>query len=376
MIKRKILFGICLMLVLYGEILAENRNVVLVLDVSGSMNEGKKFQAVQSYVARDLFPNLLQPNDQFTLILFGNYPRVAFTERITDENSRRDLLERMGKLKAEDDYTDIGMTLEYLFDQLSRLKGEGDVKVIFITDGKNTPPRKSPYYGKDLSVDARFREIGKKISQEGWFIYVIGIGKETDAKHIATAVEGAVLRETDTALEDVRVEEYVRPTQEVRDARGATARKTLGEEPSHPLTGVSAWIYRWSVALGLPPLVLYGFSILLLGGILAWTGYLLWKVFRPMKILVWDSQLGRNNAFRISLALGSSVTFNTPSYHLPVLGGEEYPAIQVGRTFTSLWIRILDGALVSDSSPYRDKKKHPLRKRAVVLSNGEQVFIL
>jgi Mg-chelatase subunit ChlD len=376
MMKRKVLLGLYLMLVLCGEILAENRKVVLVLDVSGSMNEGKKFQAVQSYIEKDLFPSLIQPNDQFTLILFGNNPRVAFTERIIDENSRKELLERIRKLKADDDYTDIGMALEYLFDQLSRMKGEGDVKVIFITDGKNTPPRDSPYYGKDLSVDTRFREIGKKISQEGWFIYVIGIGKETDAKHIATVVEGSVLRETDAALKDVRVEEYVQRTAEARKAREDAGRKTGMEEPSSSTIGVSALIHQWSLALGIPTLVLYGVFLLILAGALAWIGYLLWKVFRPMQILVWDSQLGRNHAFRISLAIGSPVTFNTPSHHLPVLGGEEHPAIQIGRTLTGVWIRILDGTLVGDSSPYQDKEKHPLRKRALELASGEQVFIL
>lgn len=376
MINRKVLLGLCLLLVLCGEILAENRKVVLVLDVSGSMNEGNKFQAVQSYIEKDLFPNLLQPQDQFTLILFGNNPRVAFTERITDENSRRELLERIRNIKADDDYTDIGMALEYLFDQLSRMKGEGDVKVIFITDGKNTPPRKSPYYGKDLSVDARFREIGKKISQEGWFIYVIGIGKETDAKHIATAVEGSVLKETDAALKDVRVEEYVKRTEEVRKAREDAGRKTGREEPASSTIGAYAWIQRWSFALGIPPLVFYGVFLLILVGALVWIGYLLWKVFRPMKILVWDSQLGRNDAFRITLTLGSSVTFNTPSHYLPVLGGEEHQAIQIGRTLTGLWIRILDDTLLSGSSPYRDKGKHPFRKRTLELSSGEQVFIL
>jgi len=38
---------------------------------------------------------------------------------------------------------------------------------LFITDGKNAPPPSSPYAGTDLSVDARFKDIGRKISKKG-----------------------------------------------------------------------------------------------------------------------------------------------------------------------------------------------------------------
>jgi len=361
--RRTLVFGLYLILLLGSDIFSEDRKVVLVLDVSGSMNEGKKFVAVQSYIEQDLFPNLLKPNDQFTLILFGNNPRQAFSEKITDDSSRKQILERVRKLKADDDYTDIGMALEYLFDLLSSMKGQGDVKVIFITDGKNTPPRTSPYYGKDLSVDTRFREIGRKISQEGWYIYVIGIGKETDAKHIVSAVEGSVLRETDAKLQNVRVEEYLDQTEKV-------------QKYERSLTGVPAWIHKWALSLGVSPLVLYGIFIVLILGILIGIGLLLWRKIRPIKVLVWDSQLSKANAVPLSLGLGSSVTFNMPPYRLPVLGGEDHPCLKIGRNLKGLWIMILDDTIVSDDSPYRDKGKHLLKKSTLDLFNGEQVFIL
>ncbi len=374
--RRTLVFGLYLILLLGSEIFSEDRKVVLVLDVSGSMNEEKKFQAVQSYIEQDLFPNLLKPNDQFTLILFGNNPRQAFSEKITDDSSRKQILERVRKLKADDNYTDIGMALEYLFDLLSGMKGQGEVKVIFITDGKNTPPRTSPYYGKDLSVDARFREIGKKISQEGWYIYVIGIGKETDAKHIVSAVEGSVLRETDTKLQNVKVEEYLDQTEKARMAKESERKRTEQEKYERSLTGVPAWIHQWALSLGVSPNVLYGVLIVLILIILIGIGSLLWRKVRPIKILVWDSQLSKTNAVRLSLGVGSSVTFNMPPYWLPVLGGEDHPALKIGRNLKGLWIMILDDTLVSDDSPYRDREKHRLKKRTLDLISGEQVFIL
>ncbi len=373
--RRTLIIGLCLMLILSSEILAENQKVVLVLDVSGSMNEGRKFQAVKSYIERDLFPNLLRPNDQFTLVLFGNNPRQAFTERIVDEDHKKQILERIRNLRADDDYTDIGMALEYLFDLLAGMKG-GDVKILFITDGKNTPPKTSPYYGKDLSVDSRFKEMGKKISQEGWFIYVIGIGKETDAKNIAAAVEGSVLRETDATLKDVRVEEYLGKTEEVRKTREAERKKNLDVEQESSVTGVSGWIHRWALSLGVSPMVLYGLLAMIGLGLVLGIAYFFWKLIRPIKVLVWDSQSGKSHAVHLSLIPGSSVTFNTPPYYLPVLGKDDHSAIEIGRNLKGLWIRVLDDTILSESSPYRDKGKHMLRKKRLDLSSGEQVFIL
>ena len=365
----RVLRGILLLslILLISEAFAGEKDIVLILDVSGSMNEEGKFQAVKSYLERDIFARVVGPGDRVTLVLFGNTPRKVFSEQIVEESDKQTLLERINMLKADDDYTDIGSALEYLFTLLPQTKEDTDTQntqILFITDGSNTPPKSSPYYGKDLSVDERFRETGRKISQAGWFIYVIGIGKETDAQHIARAVPGSVLEETDTELSDVQIPEYLE-----KDSQAGP------DTDSEANTGLAALIGRWAISLGLPKELLYGiFGLILLLCVLA-LAYGIGKLFRPLKVLVWDTNLDRSQAYSCSLRIWAKIPFNHPDRVLPSLGEKDHHVFTLSRSFKGVFLEIVDPDAVSDQSSYRMGGRHRLRKPALDLVNGERVLI-
>jgi hypothetical protein len=270
-------------------------------------------------------------------------------------------------LKADDDYTDIGSALEYLFTLLSQSKEDTNTQntqILFITDGNNTPPKTSPYYGKDLSVDERFQETGRKISQAGWFIYVIGIGKETDAQHIAQAIPGSMLQETDAELSDVQASKYLEKDSQTGPDTG-----------SEPDTGLAALIGRWAISLGLPKELLYGiFGLILLLCVLA-LAYGIGKLFRPVKVLVWDTNLDRSQAYPCVLRIGGKISFNHPDRVLPTLGEEDHHVFTLSRSFKGVFLEIVDPNAVSEQSPYRLEGCHRLRKPALDLANGERVLI-
>ena len=51
---------------------AARRDLCVILDVSGSMNEERKFVNVQDYLEEEVIDGLLRTGDSFTLITFGN----------------------------------------------------------------------------------------------------------------------------------------------------------------------------------------------------------------------------------------------------------------------------------------------------------------
>ncbi|MDR3200610.1 MAG: VWA domain-containing protein, partial [Spirochaetales bacterium] len=222
---------------------AARRDVFVMLDISGSMNEGNKFSRVKEYIAEEVFDGILKAGDSFTLITFGDTASEKLSRTLASEADKAELRAALETLKADDNYTDIGTAMETLAALLERRQAPGVRQIIlFITDGKNTPPRRSSYYGKDLAIDDNFRSIGEKISKGGWFLYVIGIGGETDAKNIADAVPGSVYTRTDDKLSDVSGEamrSYVDKVDAEAHAREAE-QKRAEEEKAAALVAAEA----------------------------------------------------------------------------------------------------------------------------------------
>ena len=213
-------------------------DVFVVWDVSGSMRSGGVARDVKSYIRKEVIDSILKPGDRFSLIVFGSDARQLLSRTIETEADKAAIAKEIETVKTDDAYTDLGIALEKLDAALSSSKdGSRRPLAVFITDGKNAPPPSSPYSGKDLSVDVRFKDIGRRIAMKGWNLYVIGVGDKTDAPAVAAAVEGSKLAEAKDALKAESLSTYVKEADKTAEDRAAAAAKektaagTAGAEP-------------------------------------------------------------------------------------------------------------------------------------------------
>jgi len=169
-------------------------DIAVVVDVSGSMRESGIIAEVRAYLDSEVVKSLVRVGDRFTLIAFGSGARTVIRKEIASEADISALSKEIAALRAADEYTDLGAALE-AFDAALESRSDGTYRpvALFITDGKNAPPPGSAYAGKDLSVDERFRDVGKRIAMKGWKLFVVGLGSHTDAPAVASAVEGSTL---------------------------------------------------------------------------------------------------------------------------------------------------------------------------------------
>jgi hypothetical protein len=208
-------------------------DLVILLDVSGSMRSSGILPEVKRYLEQDVAGTLLKPGDRCTLILFGTTTRALPTRTLSAEADREALCRNLAELQADDDYTDLGAALEGLEAAIAaRRDGSYKPMALFITDGKNAPPPSSPYAGKDLSVDAHFKEIGRKISMKGWQLYVVELGSKTDAPAVAAAVPGSTLVAPAEALSPQPLAAYAAEVEAATQDRAAAAGQNSGVAPA------------------------------------------------------------------------------------------------------------------------------------------------
>ncbi len=183
------------------ELWAQTRDRLVVVDCSGSMQEGAIIEQVKAWVVREVLPRLAN-GDRFSLMSFGREPRWIIRDLAIQDHASRARLEReLAGLAAVEHFTDLGRALEAFAAAMDDVEGDGDI-AWFITDGRNAPPDWSPWYGRELRLDAHFQAIGKKIALKGWSVYVVGLGSETDASVVAEAIPGSTLVEGAAPLED------------------------------------------------------------------------------------------------------------------------------------------------------------------------------
>jgi Mg-chelatase subunit ChlD len=367
---------------------AAKRDVVVILDISGSMNENGKFANVKEYLNTEVFDGLLKNGDDFTLITFGNSAKVGISQTVSSGADRDGLRGFLQNLKADNHFTDIGRAMEELSAILENRKDPLLRQVIlFITDGKNTPPRESPYYKKDLSVDEKFLSIGQKISKGGWFLYVIGIGGQTDAKAIADAVPGSVYTRTDEKLSDAGLQSFADKVDAETRAREEERRRLAEEEAARlrgqaddrtpeagesafsaflkkleGLTGISADI-RVYLVLGTALLVLLAVALILL------------RALRPVGVIVSDNVGGVPNRVERRLGPMKGILLNSADGSLPGIGGEDKGVFRVERGVFGLKVRIMDEEAIAPKSPYKKAGVHKLKGAIIELVNGNKILV-
>ncbi|MDR1211067.1 MAG: VWA domain-containing protein [Spirochaetaceae bacterium] len=352
---KKLVFAVAVFYAVSGTVFAQTqadrdaarRDVYVILDVSGSMNTDRKFPNVIDYIEKEVLDGLLKTGDTFTLITFGDTAEERFSRTLSGEDDRSALRGEIRKLEAGENYTDIGTALETLADVLER-RNVSDVRrvILFITDGKHTPPPSSPYYGKDLSVDERFRSAGEKISRGGWFLYVIGIGGETDVKDIAGAVDGSVYTNTDSNLSGLEVNSYIESVdKKVRDWEDAQR-----EENGLPagVTGIEAldnFIGGLALSLGLSPLAAAGIALAVLLALLILL-FLFLITFRSLELIISDSR----ETIKKKISPFGRLTLNSPGAALPAID-QGRAVVRIERSLKSLRVKVLDSDALAPESP-------------------------
>jgi Mg-chelatase subunit ChlD len=358
---------------------ASRRDVFVILDVSGSMVNQNKFSNVREYLNKEVIDGLLKNGDTFSLITFGDYAAERFSRSVNSDADRESIRADLAAIEPDHDYTDIGMAMEKLAEVLERREQSGVRRVVlFITDGLNAPPTGSPYSGKNLALDERFQSLGEKISREGWFLYVIGIGGQTDAQAIADAVPGSVLQTTGSDLEGLDVESYVNQVEEEartkeaakiaeEEARAAEEEARKAEETRN--SGIPGFFRRVAAGLGLSLQILLGvlaFSILFLILIAA----LLRRIFKTVEIIITDEK----ETLIKKLAPFGGIMINSAAGALPALGNENNQAMRIQRSAFGLNVNILDPQVIAENSPYKKQGIHPL-KGVISLVNGKLIRV-
>jgi Ca-activated chloride channel family protein len=153
------------------EVLTEGIDIVIALDVSGSMRTEDFRPKNRLLVAKDVVGKFIRGrrNDLIGLVAFAAnaYTRCPAT---LDYGILRDLLERTDFATREEDGTAIGMGLATAASRLKDVKGKSKV-IILLTDGRNNRGQIDPLTGARLA-----QALGIKV-------YTIGIGKEGEAPY-------------------------------------------------------------------------------------------------------------------------------------------------------------------------------------------------
>jgi hypothetical protein len=346
---------------------APKRDVFVILDVSGSMEEQSRFTNVQDYLDREVVSGLLKNGDNFTLVTFGDSANEQFTRTVNSDSDKSALMSDLRKIEPDNNFTDIGMAMEKLAEILEKREESGVRRVIlFITDGLNAPPPGSKYRGSDLAVDERFKELGEKISRGSWFLYVIGIGGLTDAQNIANALPGSVLQSTDSNLGGVDINAQVNQLEEEERALAEAEEARRIEEEQN--AGFMGFLRRLAASFGVSlPVLIGGFLIFLL--LLLLIIILLVQIFKTREVVITDEQ----ETIIRRLAPFGGISLNSPSAILPGIGNENNQAFRLKRSLLGLKVQTLDSQAIADNSPYKKGTRN--LKGVINLANGRLVRI-
>ena len=351
---------------------AKKRDIIVILDVSGSMNDDNKFVNVKNYLDREVIDKLLKNGDDFTLVLFGTNARELFTRTIHSDAERAALKADIQRLDTSDNYTDIGLALEKTSEIIERVEKNDTRRIIlFITDGLNIPAPGSKYQGANISVDERFRSLGERISRGAWFCYVIGIGGQTAAGDIAGLVPGSELVNTDSALSGTDVNARITQQEEAERAREDEARRLEEERrlEEQRNAGFMGFLRRLAASMGISlSALIVGFLLLLLLLILLIVFII--RAFRVRELVVTDES---ETLIKKVPPFGGFI-LNSPSAILPGIGNENNRVIRVNRNIVRFTVQIMDSGAIAETSPYKKQGNHPL-KGVISLANGRLIRI-
>ena len=350
----------------------KRRDFVVILDVSGSMEEENRFTNVKNYLEKEVIDGLLKNGDDFTLVLCGTNAREQFTRTINSDADRAALKADLARLEPTDNFTDIGVAMEKTAEIIERPEKAGTRRVIlFITDGLNAPPPDSKYRGVDLSVDERFKSIGERISRGAWFLYVIGIGGETAAGEIAGLIPGSELLNTGSDLTGIETNALIAQLEEEERAREEEARRLEEEQKLNEQqnAGFMGFLRRLAESLGIPLPALIACLILIPLLLILLIVFLI-RAFKTKELVIADE----NERLIKKIPPFGGFMLNSPSAILPGIGNENNQVIRIGRKLVRFTVQTMDSQAIAETSPYKKQGIHPL-KGIIALANGNMIRV-
>jgi von Willebrand factor type A domain len=190
-IRRSLLAAQALFLILASPLLADvrtqNIDIMVALDKSLSMEH--KINAVKDWVNSYLIDQVVIPGDYLDIVAFYGKADVIVHQTIRNDADKAAVKKIISGIRGNGRFTDIGNALDVLKAQIATKEKDGrDKYVLLLTDGIQEAPPTSKYYSPDGKFNHEFLANTKTIQQKGWKVMILGIGTETAAKDLATAL--------------------------------------------------------------------------------------------------------------------------------------------------------------------------------------------
>jgi len=374
--KRIVLAGVILLFIvnfsLFAQAEASNRSILVILDVSGSMNDQNKFTNVQDYLDTEIIDKFIEYGDVFSLVTFGEKVEERFTRIITSNSGKETLKADLRRLKPDDNYTDIGMAMEKLAEILEK---QNIIKtrqvVLFITDGLNAPPPNSKYRGVNLSADENLKALGEKISRGSWFLYVIGIGGETAAQDIVNLIPGAELQTTASDFSDVDLESRITGLEE-KEKRLQKESEDQTKPESESDTAKIGFFQHIINALGLR-MFASGVLLVIISALvpLILIIVILLRTFKTKELVIADDK----ESVTKRIPVMGRIMLNSPSFILTGIGNENDRVFRIERGLFGFKIQTLNSQAMAENSPFRKIGPHRFKGGVINLTNGRMVRI-
>ena len=193
-IRRSLLAALVFFLILASPLLADTRtqNIDIMVALDKSLSMENKIGAVKSWVNSYLIDQIVIPGDFIDIVAFYGKAEVIVSQTIKTDADKAAVKKIISGIRGNGRFTDIGNALDVLKAQIATKENDGrDKYVLLLTDGIQEAPPTSKYYSPDGKFNHEFLANTKTIQQKGWKVMILGIGTETAAKDLATALSSS-----------------------------------------------------------------------------------------------------------------------------------------------------------------------------------------
>jgi hypothetical protein len=190
-IRRSLLAALAFIFTLVYPLLADTRtqNIDIMVALDKSLSMEQNIGAVKNWVNSYLIDQVVVSGDFFDVVAFYGKADVIISQTIKTDADKAEVKKVISGIRGNGRFTDIGNALDVLKAQIATRENDGrDKYVLLLTDGIQEAPPTSKYYSPDGKFNHEFLANTKTIQQKGWKVMILGIGTETAAKDLATAL--------------------------------------------------------------------------------------------------------------------------------------------------------------------------------------------
>jgi hypothetical protein len=181
---------------------ANSVDFIVVVDQSRSIKNS--LPNIKDFISKRIFNDIAKPEDSIHLLSFDGQ---FYTRGVLRGSA--DIIEvgyTLDTIKPVGGYTDLTNAVLKMSHYIETKTDNKRRKIIFfLTDGLNEPPQYSIYQG-DLKHDF-FVNSNEKKQENGWVMYVTGIGENTDAESLALLTNSEYIHvNEEPTLEEFEIE--------------------------------------------------------------------------------------------------------------------------------------------------------------------------